>query len=142
MTWHLMILSKMIRSSSDSYGCSAWRPCSRGEPDKLGWASVCACVCLCTCVHWHVRCFLTRQQQYCSFHSSCRLMGCDICLRRTLPSFLPSPHLSTPYLLFSHFICFPLLYPYLSLFLQCKTQVFHKIIAEHIFYVKSYSVNG
>lgn len=76
-----------------------------------GPAPVCVCVCACVLV-----CFLTRQRQYCIFHSSCRLIGCDICLRRTLPSFLPSPHLSTPYLLLSPFICSPLLIPSLFLF--------------------------
>lgn len=102
MTWHLMILSKMIRASADSYGCSAWRPRSRGEPDKLGWACCLVCACVCWCVHG----FLTRQRQYCIFHSSCRLIGCDICLCRTLPSFLPSPLLFTPLSsLFSFHLC-------------------------------------
>jgi len=75
---------------ADSYGCSAWRPRSRGEPDKLGWACfVRVCVCVCLCARRCVRRFLTRRRQYCIFHSSCRLIGCDMCLRRAAPSSLP-----------------------------------------------------
>lgn len=72
-----MILSKMIRASTDSRGWRARRPRSRGEPDKLGWA--CLTVVCRICVQWCVFSdFLTQQRQYCIIHLSRRLMRCDI----------------------------------------------------------------
>lgn len=108
----------MIRASADSYGCSAWRPRSRGEPDKLGWACCLVCMWECECV----RGFLTRQRQYCIFHSSCRLIGCDICLCRTVPSFLPSLPFSTPHRILSPSICAPHLISSVSLYLCSLTR--------------------